>query len=209
MAAIKLAAEIREETGKGSARRVRREGKLPAVIYGGGMDTTHLLIPAHDFFLIVKDNANALVEISLDGEKKLALVKDVQYHPVRRDILHADLLAVKRGEKVEVDVPVNLVGEPAAGTTATLDEFTLTVMADAINIPDEIEVNIEGLEDGTVITFADITLPEGAEADYDDETVICSIAIPQQELPPEPETEDEESEEEAEDGASEEGSEAE
>ncbi|MDO5746567.1 MAG: 50S ribosomal protein L25/general stress protein Ctc [Actinomycetaceae bacterium] len=183
MAATKLNAEKRTEFGKGASRRARREGKIPAVIYGGETETQSLVLPGHDTFLIVKDGANALVELHLDGEKQLALVKDVQRHPVRRDILHVDLLAVKRGEKVEVDIPVVLVGEPEPGTTATLDEFTLTVMADATAIPEEIEVSIEGLENGTVVTFKDITLPEGTEADYEDDTVICSIAIPQEEAP--------------------------
>lgn len=182
MSAAKLKVERRTTTGKGSSRRIRREGNIPGVLYGPHIDTQHLIIPGHDLFLIVKENQNALLELSLDGEKQLALVKDIQHHPVRRDILHVDLLAVKRGEKVEVDVPVTLVGEPAAGTTATLDEFTLTLHADALNIPEEIVVNIDGLDDGTVITFADITLPEGTEADYDDETVICSIAFPQQDI---------------------------
>lgn len=183
MAAEKLSAEKRVENGKGASRRARREGKIPGVIYGHGIDATPILLPGHETFLIVKDNVNALIDLDLEGEKHLTLLKDVQRHPVRRDILHVDLLAVSRDEKVDVDIPVVLVGEPEAGTTATLEEFTLTLQAPVIAIPEEIEISIEGMTDGTVLTFADITLPEGTTADYDPDTVILSVAVPQVEIP--------------------------
>lgn len=183
MAAEKLSAEKRTENGKGASRRARREGKIPAVVYGQDMETTSVLLPGHETFLIVKNNANALVSLDIEGEKQLTLVKDVQRHPVRRDILHVDLQAVSRNEKVDVDVPVVLVGEPESGTTATLEEFTLTLSAPVISIPEEVEISIEGLANGTVLTFADITLPEGTTADYDPETVILSVAIPHADVP--------------------------
>lgn len=210
MAAEKLTATKRTESGKGASRRARREGNIPAVIYGHNIEATPLLLPGHDLFLIVKDNINALIDLDIDGDKHLALVKDLQRHPVRRDILHVDLQAVSRDEKVDVDIPVVLVGEPQQGTTATLEEFTLTLSAPVVSIPEEIEVSIDGLEDGTVLTFADITLPEGTTADYDPETTIVSIAVPELEIPEPGEVEEAlegEEAEEAEEGAEEEESE--
>ena len=117
-----LLAEERSEFGKGAARRARRAGKVPTVLYGHGEEPRHLDVPGHDLFLIVRGNKNALVELKIDGKSQLALVKDVQVHPVRRDILHADFQAVKAGEKVDVEVPVVVVGEPVPGTVHSLEE---------------------------------------------------------------------------------------
>ena len=127
-----LLAEERTEFGKGSARRARRAGKVPTVLYGHGAEPRHLDVPGHDLFLIVRGNKNALVELKIEGKTQLALVKDVQVHPVRRDILHADFLAVKAGEKVDVEVPVVVVGEPVPGTVHSVEEFTILVKAPVI-----------------------------------------------------------------------------
>ncbi|WP_424623066.1 50S ribosomal protein L25/general stress protein Ctc [Actinomyces bouchesdurhonensis] len=170
-----LLAEERTEFGKGSARRARRAGKVPTVLYGHGAEPRHLDVPGHDLFLIVRGNKNALVELKIEGKTQLALVKDVQVHPVRRDILHADFLAVKAGEKVDVEVPVVVVGEPVPGTVHAVEEFTILVKAPATAIPEHLEVSIEGVEAGTALHVADLQLPAGVEVELDPETVVVSV----------------------------------
>ena len=170
-----LLAEERTEFGKGSARRARRAGKVPTVLYGHGAEPRHLDVPGHDLFLIVRGNKNALVELKIEGKTQLALVKDVQVHPVRRDILHADFLAVKAGEKVDVEVPVIVVGEPVPGTVHAVEEFTILVKAPATAIPEHLEVSIEGVEAGTALHVADLQLPAGVEVELDPETVVVSV----------------------------------
>ena len=167
-----LLAEERTEFGKGSARRARRAGKVPTVLYGHGAEPRHLDVPGHDLFLIVRGNKNALVELKIEGKTQLALVKDVQVHPVRRDILHADFLAVKAGEKVDVEVPVVVVGEAAPGTVHSLEEFTILVKAAATSIPESLEVSIEGR---SAVHVSDLKLPAGVEVELDPETVIVAV----------------------------------
>ena len=170
-----LLAEERSEFGKGAARRARRAGKVPTVLYGHGEEPRHLDVPGHDLFLIVRGNKNALVELKIDGKSQLALVKDVQVHPVRRDILHADFQAVKAGEKVDVEDPVVVDGESAPGTAHTIEEFTILVKAPATSIPESLEVSIEGLEAGAAVRVSDLKLPAGVEVELDAETVILSV----------------------------------
>ena len=170
-----LLAEERTEFGKGSARRARRAGKVPTVLYGHGAEPRHLDVPGHDLFLIVRGNKNALVELKIEGKTQLALVKDVQVPPVRRDILHADFLAVKAGEKVDVEVPVVVVGEPVPGTVHSVEEFTILVKAPATSIPEHVEVSIEGVEAGTALHVSDLSLPAGVEIELDPETVVVSV----------------------------------
>ena len=170
-----LLAEERTEFGKGSARRARRAGKVPTVLYVHGAEPRHLDVPGHDLFLIVRGNKNALVELKIEGKTQLALVKDVQVHPVRRDILHADFLAVKAGEKVDVEVPVVVVGEPVPGTVHAVEEFTILVKAPATAIPEHLEVSIEGVEAGTALHVTDLQLPAGVEVELDPETVVVSV----------------------------------
>ena len=170
-----LIAEDRSEFGKGAARRARRAGKVPTVLYGHGAEPRHLDVPGHDLFLIVRGNKNALVELKIEGKTQLALVKDVQVHPVRRDILHADFLAVKAGEKVDVEVPVVVVGEPVPGTVHAVEEFTILVKAPATAIPEHLEVSIEGVEAGTALHVTDLQLPAGVEVELDPETVVVSV----------------------------------
>ena len=170
-----LLAEERSEFGKGAARRARRAGKVPTVLYGHGEEPRHLDVPGHDLFLIVRGNKNALVELKIDGKSQLALVKDVQVHPVRRDILHADFQAVKAGEKVDVEVPVVVTGEPVPGTVHSLEEFAILVKAPATSIPEHVEVSIDGIEAGSAVHVSDLKLPAGVEVELDAETVIVSI----------------------------------
>ncbi|MDO5726647.1 MAG: 50S ribosomal protein L25/general stress protein Ctc [Bowdeniella nasicola] len=176
--AEKLAAEVRTEFGKGAARRMRRDGKIPAVIYGHGEKPVHLTLPGHDTFLLVKDNINALLEVTYDDDKSLALVKDLQRNPVNREIEHIDLVIVKRDQTVEVEVPVTLVGEPEPGTIAFQELGNLTVNAPVIAIPEQIEISVEGLPDGYVLRVEDLQLDEGVTTDLDPEQPLVMVQIP-------------------------------
>lgn len=187
-----LVAQTRSEFGKGAARRARRASLVPAVVYGHGGDPLHLDVPGHELFLIVRGNANALVELKIDGKSQLALVKDVQRHPVSRNILHADFLAVKAGEKVDVEVPLVLVGEAAPATQAAIEEHTITVKASATAIPESIEVDITGLVAGTVVRASDLVLPKGVECELDAEkdiVIISELAAEEEAAPEAPEAE--------------------
>ena len=175
----KLSAVARTEFGKGSARQLRRAGRVPAVAYGHGADPIHFSVDAHELFLAIKGQANALITVDLDGDSILVLVKDVQRNPLSRELVHVDLLRVKRGEKVEVDIPVEVVGEPAPGTLATLEVMHLLVKAPATSIPDVIEVSIEGREEGDHVTVADIAFPSGVECDVDPEAVVVVVSVPE------------------------------
>lgn len=176
----KVHAELRESFGKGFARRLRAAGKIPAVIYGHGTDPVHVALPGHQVSLIIR-RANALLELDIEGTSQLALVKDVQKDPVHQIIEHIDLLVVRKGEKVTIDVPVNVVGEPAPGTIVNQDANTLSIEAEATHIPQGLEVSVEGLEEGAHITAADVTLPKGSTLLADPEVLIVSIAIPAEE----------------------------
>jgi large subunit ribosomal protein L25 len=184
----KVIAELRTNFGKGFARRLRAAGQIPAVIYGHGTEPVHVALPGHQVSLIIR-KANALLDLSVDGKDQLTLVKDVQKDPVRQIIEHIDLLVVKKGEKIAVDVPVMLVGESAPGTLANLDAVTIALEVEATHIPESVEVSVEGLEDGTHITAADLTLPKGATLTADPETLIVAVAIPAVEATDEPEAE--------------------
>lgn len=173
----KVSAELRENFGKGHARRLRAAGKIPAVLYGHGTDPKHVALPGHQVSLLIR-RANALLELDIAGAQELALVKDVQKDPVHQIIEHIDLLVVKRGEKIVVDVPVVVVGEPAPGTIANLDATTISLEAEATHLPETIEVSVEGLEDGTHITAADLTLPRGATLVADPETLVVAVSVP-------------------------------
>lgn len=160
---ITIAAQPRDEFGKGAARRIRRTGHVPAVLYGHGTDPVHLTLPAHDTLLALR-TANALLSLEIAGAKaQLALPKQVQKDPVKGTLEHVDLLLVRRGEKVTVEIPLTVVGE-LGGTDLVLnmDQNSLALEVEATHIPDHIEVNVEGLEAGAHITVADLTLPEGA-----------------------------------------------
>jgi len=182
----KVHAEVREQFGKGFARRLRAAGKIPAVIYGHGTEPVHVALPGHQVSLIIR-RANALLELDIDGKDQLALVKDVQKDPVRQIIEHIDLLVVKKGEKIQVDVPIIVTGEPFAGTVANLDTTSLAVEVEATHIPENVEVSVEGLEEGQHITAADVKLPKGATLLADPETLIVAIYVPTVEAEPEAE----------------------
>ena len=165
-----LVAQTRSEFGKGAARRARRAGLVPGVLYGHGDAPLHVDLPGHELFLAVRGQKNALVELVIEGKKHLALVKEVQRHPVSRNLLHADFLAVKAGELVDVEVPVSIIG-----TQHTQEEFALLVKAPATSIPESIEVDITGVEAGTAVRVADVTFPKGVVSELDPETVVVTV----------------------------------
>ncbi len=173
----KVHAELRESFGKGFARRLRAAGKIPAVIYGHGTEPVHVALPGHQVSLLLR-RANALLELDIEGTPQLALVKDVQKDPVHQIIEHIDLLVVKKGEKVAIDVPIIVVGESAAGTTVNQDANTISIEAEATHIPQNIEVSVEGLEDGAHITAADVVLPKGSSLLTDADVLVVAISIP-------------------------------
>lgn len=174
---LKLAAEKRTEFGKGAARRARMAHQIPAVIYGHGADPLHVLLPGHETMMALK-HSNVLMSVEWDGDKQMVLVKDIQRHPVKRSIAHVDLLIVRKGEKVTVDVPVHVLGEPFPGTVAVTENTTLSVLAEATHIPDSLEVSIEGMGEGEKITAGDVTLPAGSELVSDPATTVVSISVP-------------------------------
>ncbi len=172
-----VVAERRENFGKGFARRLRAAGKIPAVIYGHGTDPLHVALPGHQVSLLIR-RANAVLELQVDGKEQLTLVKDVQKDPVHQIIEHIDLLVVKKGEKIQVDVPLVLVGESFPGTIANLDAVSVALEVEATHIPQNIEVDVEGLEEGAHITAADLPLPKGAVLVADPEMLVVAISVP-------------------------------
>ncbi len=173
----KVHAEVRENFGKGFARRLRAEGKIPAVIYGHGTAPQHVALPGHQVSLIIR-RANALLNLDIAGKAELALVKDVQRDPVHQIIEHIDLLVVKKGEKIHVDVPVHVEGESFSGTIVNFDATTISIEAEATHIPEYVTVNIDGLEEGAHILAGDVQLPKGSTLLSDPEMLIVGITTP-------------------------------
>lgn len=174
-----LQVENRTVFGKGAARKIRATNKVPAVLYGHGTDPLHLTLPGHATMLLIRQS-NALVNLEVaGGSSHLALVKDVQRDPVTRIIEHIDFVVIRKGERVEVEIPVHLEGESFSGTVAFQDATHLYVSAPATSIPDEVIVSIEGLEEGAVIHATDVKLPSGVSL-VDDETelIVVSVQVP-------------------------------
>ena len=188
----KISAESRTTFGKGVARKLRVAGKIPAVVYGHGTEPQHVSLPAHEVALLLR-KANAILDLQLDnGENQLALVKDVQKDPLRQIIEHIDLIVLRKGERVEVDVAIHIEGEPVSGTVAELDAKSITIEALATNIPQNLVVSVEGLEAGTQILAKDVTLPVGSVLVTEAETLVIAISVPaEQDLGDEPEVEEE------------------
>ena len=176
MSETTLQAESRTEFGKGAARRLRREAKVPAVLYGHGTDPIHVSLPGHDTMMALKHGgANALLSIQLQGQTRLAIPKQVQRDPVKGFLEHLDLLIVERGEKVTVEVRVHTTGEAASDTVVTVENPTISVEAEATHIPEVIEVSVEGAEAGTQITVADLDLPAGTVAQGADDLLVVNV----------------------------------
>jgi len=184
---VRIEAEIRSEFGKGAARRLRRDGKIPAVIYGHGADVQHVALPGHELMLALK-NSNALLNLQIaGGDTQLALPRSVQRDPVRHTLEHVDLLAVRAGEKVTVDVVIHPVGtcEPG-GLVEHID--TLQVEAESTRIPSAIEVDIQGLAIGSSVQAKDVTLPEGVTLAADPDLVLVHVISPKMAEPSAEET---------------------
>ena len=171
-----LTAAVRTETGKGASRRARRSGKVPAVLYGHGADPQHLELDAHDFSAVLRNSGtNAVLTLDIEGKEQLALTKSLEIHPIRRNIQHADLLVVRRGEKVTVEVNVVVEGEAAYGTLVTQDANTIEIEADVQSIPESLTVSVEGAEIGTQFAAAAITLPAGVTLVSDPDTLVVNV----------------------------------
>lgn len=190
-----IEAAVRSEFGKGSARRARVAGQIPAVVYGADVESNlHVTIDHRTFAALVRqEGVNAVLELDIEGQKQLTMIKHIDQNVLTFNIDHLDLLAIKRGEKVEVDVPVIVEGEPAPGTMWVQDADTIKVEADVLAIPEEFTVSIEGLELGAQITAADIKLEGDTTLVEDPETLIVNIVLPAVE---EEETEEDEATEE-------------
>ena len=172
--------ERREEFGKGSARRLRRDGKIPGVLYEKGIENIHFAVDRIEMTAIVRnDGANAIVELELDGEKLMAMVKHIDQNVITLDIDHIDLLGIKRGEKVTVEVPVVTEGEAAPGAVVLQETDYVEIEIDALSIPDELTVSIEGKEIGDTLHASDVKLPEGAELISDPETLLVNVTFEQ------------------------------
>jgi large subunit ribosomal protein L25 len=176
VAEVRINAEPRTEFGKGAARRVRRAGQIPAVLYGHGSEPVHLALPALDFARALRENGrNAVLTLALDSGPQLALPKTVVTHPVRNYIEHVDLLLIRRGEKVTVEVSVHVTGEAAPGSLVTQELDRLEVEADVSGIPEALEVSVEGLEVGTQVLANQVPLPDGIELRTDPEHLVVNI----------------------------------
>ena len=168
--------ERREEFGKGSARRLRRDGKIPGVLYEKGIDNVHFAVDRIEMTAVVRnDGTNAIVELELDGEKLLAMVKHIDQNVLTLEIDHIDLFGIKRGEKVTVEVPVVTEGEAAPEAVVLQEADVVEIEIDALSIPDELTISIEGKEIGDVLYASDLTLPEGAELISDPETLLVNV----------------------------------
>ncbi|MFD5199485.1 50S ribosomal protein L25/general stress protein Ctc [Streptomyces sp. NPDC058375] len=183
MAEIKLATEVRTEFGKGAARRVRRANQVPGVVYGHGAEPVHVTLPGHELLLALR-TANVLIGLEIDGKDALVIPKAVQRHPLKGTIEHVDLLTVKRGEKVEVEIAVHAEGDLAPG--ANLLEFvlnTLLVEAEATHIPESVTVSVAGLDAGDSILAKDIALPKGSVLAGDEDAIVIQVVAAQAEEP--------------------------
>lgn len=193
----KLVVSDRTSFGKGAARKLRAAGQTPVVIYGHGGETVHASVETHPLSLIVRQ-ANALIELEGGEKKRLVLVKDVQRDPVLQVIEHVDLVIVKKGETVEVEVPIHIEGEPFSGTNALQELNTLRLSAPAVSIPENVVVSVEGLEEGSRIVAGDVALPEGCTLLDDEDHLVVHVVIPRGSVEEDEAAEEEAAEESAE-----------
>jgi large subunit ribosomal protein L25 len=176
--ANELTVSVRTKTGKGASRRARREGRIPAVLYGHGTEPQHLELPGHDFAAVLRHSGtNAVLSLKIDGKEQLALTKSLAIHPIRRSITHADLLVVRRGEKVTVEVNVEIVGDAVSGTLVTQEANTIQIEADALSIPQSLTVSVEGAEAGTQFTAGAILLPPGVNLIADPDMLVVNVVV--------------------------------
>ena len=173
-----LTAQVRTATGKGASRRARREGKVPAVLYGHGSDPRHLELDARDFAAVLRHTGtNAVLTLDIEGTEQLALTRALEIHPIRRNIQHADLLVVRRGEKVTVEVNIAVEGDAAPDTLVNQETNTIEIEADVQSIPEQFTVSVEGATAGTQITAAGVELPEGVTLVSDPELLVVNVIV--------------------------------
>ncbi|MGW7354830.1 50S ribosomal protein L25/general stress protein Ctc [Streptomyces sp. NPDC054784] len=185
MADVNLTATVRSEFGKGAARRIRREERVPAVIYGHGAEPQHVTLPSYDLMMALK-SSNVLINLDIDGKKQLVIPKDVQREAIRGFLVHLDLLVVKKGEKVSVEIPIHVEGELAPGQHVLEHGLNaLPVEAEATHIPESVTVSVEGLAAGDSVAAKDIKLPNGATLDTDGDTIVIQVLAAQAEEPTE------------------------
>jgi large subunit ribosomal protein L25 len=177
MAENHVDADIRTSFGKGAARKLRAAGKIPAVVYGHGAEPLHVAIPAHETTLIAR-RANALIDLKMTDSQQLVLIKDIQRDPVRQIIEHVDLVIVRKGEKVTVDIAVHIEGDPVSGTMVQLEHNTISVEAEATHIPESVTVNVDGFAEGTQVRASDIALPDGSTLVSAAEMLILTVQQP-------------------------------
>ena len=176
MSEVRIAAEPRTEFGKGGARRTRRAGKVPAVLYGHGGDPVHLSLPARDIARALRtEGGNVLLSLDIDGQAQLALAKSVQRNALRGDLEHIDLVRVEKGEKVVVDLPVHLVGDAAPDTIVMQDSMTISVEAEATHLPESVDLSIAGMSGGQQITAGEVKLPPGTTLAGNPDTVVVAV----------------------------------
>ncbi|MCW2686025.1 MAG: ribosomal protein [Mycobacterium sp.] len=172
----KISAAVRTETGKGASRRARREGKIPAVLYGHGAAPQHLLLPAREFAAVLRHaGTNAVLTLDIEGKEQFGLTKALEIHPIRRNIQHADLLVVRRGEKVTVEVNVLVEGDAGPDTLVNQETSTIEIESDAMSIPEQLTVSVEGAEPGTQITAGQVELPSGVTLVSDPELLVVNV----------------------------------
>jgi large subunit ribosomal protein L25 len=195
MSETRLQAESRTAFGKGAARRIRRDNKVPAVLYGHGTDPVHITLPGHDTMLALKHGgANALLSIEVEGRTELALPRQVQRDPIKGFLEHLDLLIVKKGERVSVEVPVHVVGQAGPDTLIVTEQGTISLEAEATHIPEVLEVSVEGAPVGTQILAKDLPLPSGSTLHLDEDSLIVNVVAAPTEAEVEAELEEAEAE---------------
>jgi large subunit ribosomal protein L25 len=171
-----LTAEVRAKTGKGASRQARRDGKVPAVLYGHGTDPQHLTLPAREFAAVLRNSGtNAVLTLDINGKEALALPKSLEIHPVRRNIQHVDLILVRRGEKVTVEVSVVVEGEAGPDTLVNQESNTIEIESDAMSIPENLTLSVEGIPAGTQFTAAQVPLPDGVTLVSDPELLVVNV----------------------------------
>jgi large subunit ribosomal protein L25 len=172
----KLVALVREVTGKGASRQARRDGQVPAVLYGHGTDPQHLLLPAREFAAVLRNNGtNAVLTLDIAGTEALALPKVLEIHPIRRNIQHVDLILVRRGERVTVEIQVVVEGEAGPDTLVNQESNTIEIESDAMSIPEHLTLSVEGIPAGTQFSAAQIPLPEGVTLISDPELLVINV----------------------------------
>jgi len=171
-----LTAEIRSKTGKGASRQARRDGKVPAVLYGHGADPQHLVLPAREFAAVLRNfGTNAVLTLDIEGTEALALPKAIEIHPIRRNIQHVDLVIVRRGERVTVEINVVVEGDAGPDTLVNQESNTIEIESDAMSIPENLTLSVEGIRAGTQFLASQIPLPDGVTLVSDPELLVVNV----------------------------------